>query len=177
MGVPSFFFSSLFGRWLETPVFNKSVNTAKRPKNGNFEWNFSFQKERTKRATMPKMQPEQLKQAGNKAFAAGNIQAALGAYSFALERLEQGEKARADGEGKRERGDGGNKAGEAGDALRASAARRLRATLLSNRALCLGKVGEHAEALRDAEGAIAADPTFAGVGAQGQRAAGVGPLR
>ena len=39
--------------------------------------------------------------------------------------------------------------------------RRLRATLLSNRALCLGKVGEHAGALRDADAAIACDATFA----------------
>ena len=55
-------------------------------------------------ARREELQPEQLKAAGNKAFAAGNIQAALGAYSYALERLEQAQKAA--GEGKRE-GEGG----------------------------------------------------------------------
>ena len=44
-------------------------------------------------ARREELQPEQLKAAGNKAFAAGNIQAALGAYSYALERLEQAHKA------------------------------------------------------------------------------------
>ena len=107
---------------------------------------------------MPKMQPEQLKQAGNKAFAAGNIQAALGASRSRSGASAGGEGAltgRGSGAwGRREQGRGGWGASPAcGPAARA--------TLLSNRALCLGKVGEHAEALRDAEGAIAADPTFA----------------
>ena len=63
-----------------------------------------FKKEDQTRNDAQDVQPEQLKQAGNKAFAAGNTQAALGARSFALERPEQEEKARADGEGKRECG-------------------------------------------------------------------------
>ena len=102
------------------------------------------------------MKPEQLKAAGNKAFAAGNIQAALGAYSFALETLEKQQKAAADA--------GFDVAGaenKDGEATAAASAARLRATILSNRSLCLGKVGEHAEALSDSEAAIMSDETFA----------------
>ena len=78
-----------------------------------------------------------LKEAGNKAFKAGNIQAALGAYSYSLEKLEA--------------------AANSDD----TSQKRLRSEILSNRALCLAKIGEHNESLTDAESAIACDSSFA----------------
>ena len=78
-----------------------------------------------------------LKEAGNKAFKAGNIQAALGAYSYSLEKLEA--------------------AANSDD----TSQKRLRSEILANRALCLAKIGEHNESLTDAESAIACDSSFA----------------
>jgi len=89
-----------------------------------------------------------LKEAGNKAFAAGNIQAALGAYSFSLETLEKATKKKAE-EVKTE------------DVSTSTVGQRLRAEVLCNRALCLGKLGEHQESLADATAAIASDASFA----------------
>ena len=78
-----------------------------------------------------------LKEAGNKAFKAGNIQAALGAYSYSLEKLEA--------------------AANSDD----TSQKRLRSEILSNRALCWAKIGEHNKSLTDAESAIACDSSFA----------------
>ena len=95
-------------------------------------------------------QARKLKDAGNKAFAAKNINAAVGAYSMVLEALEKVEKT-----------NGETKGESKGDADNNNELNRLRAEVLSNRSLCLGKLKDHAQSLTDAKTAIASDPTFA----------------
>ena len=79
----------------------------------------------------------ELKEDGNKAFKAGNIHTALGAYSYSLKKLEA--------------------AANSDDASQ----KRLCSKILSNRALCWAKIGEHNKSLTDAESAIACDSSFA----------------
>lgn len=97
--------------------------------------------------TPPMKKALSLKNAGNKAFKESNYNAAIGAYSYSLETLEQAEK---------ETGESKNES----KLTSATTNNRLRSEILSNRSLCLGKIGEHQESLLDAKNAMSSDPTF-----------------
>ncbi len=93
-----------------------------------------------------------LKDAGNQAFKAGNLNAAVGAYTYSLETLEQALKST--NETKNE------VSSKSANISTEKSINRLRAEILSNRSLCLSKLGEHKDSLNDAKSAIASDSSF-----------------